>query len=414
LAEVVPGMILSRPVKLGGDTVLVQQDVVLNDRIIQLLESRGIKQVYVKDAPSSGETGEADDELRQLIVAREVERFGDMIDNPLQAAVLEAVIDLKCARGEPPPTVRRADPPPPPRARTAEEIHQRAKKVRSLPTLPAIYEKVQKVTQDPDASASDVAKVVEWDPVFAAALLRIANSALYSRTEPVTTVLRAVSLLGDREIRDLCLLTSVLKNLKLAGGAAPSVTRFWLHAVAAGSAAKVLGQKLGGIPREELFLSGLLHDVGKVFWLRYCPADLVDVYAAAESSGQPFWRAERKRLGTTHMRLGRLIGQHWRLPGQYIEVIAEHHAPGQATGWQLLCRAVHVADFLVHALELDGPSLLRLPVLEPTVWQALGWEVDELPYLLDLIQEEFAENRKSFVFPTEDGAEAPQVIGSEA
>lgn len=414
VADITPGMILARAVKLNAQTILVQPGVTINERMLQMLVNRGIEQVYVKDVEEAGEGPAVDTEKRCLVAAREEMRFGNVASNPLHAAVMEAVIDLKTALPDLPGTCERPEPPPPRRSSLADEIHLRAKKTRQLPTLPVIYQEIDAITKDPYASAADVSQVVNGGPAFASALLRLANSALYARPEPVTTVTRAVSLLGHKEIRELCLMTCVLEIMALSGDRSLPVETFWQHAVATAAAAKVIGQEQGVAVAEELFLAGLLHDIGMLFWLRFYPDELAAIFTAAEGTGRTVYEVERERMGTSHPRLGRMIGQQWRLPRAYVEVIATHHAPDQADNAQLLSATVHVANTLVHALELSGASLAGVPVIANSAWEALRLDMDELPNLLELIRAEFAESKKSFAAYMHDRRTTSEAVRHEA
>ena len=69
-----------------------------------------------------------------------------------------------------------------------EQVQSLAKRVHALPTLPSLFYRIDEVTRDPDASAREVAEAVSTDPSLAAGVLRVANSAHYGGTEPVTTI----------------------------------------------------------------------------------------------------------------------------------------------------------------------------------------------------------------------------------
>jgi len=395
-------MVLAKPVKHGVDSILVQQGVELNDRLLDLLRSRGVNHVFIQGSDTSSCPLPADAATTRLVTEREDYRFGDVSSHKVMAALRDAVITIKsgCPGDWELTELTQATVEKRPDRR--EQIHALAKKIQDLPTLPAIYHQIDQVTRDQTASAADVAKVVSSDPVFSASLLRVANSALYSRSEAVTTVTGAVSLLGHQVIRDLCLITSVLDIISLGSSDSRPVDMFWKHAVGVGSVAHVIGQRTPGIPAEELFLAGLLHDIGQLFWLRYFPEDLALVYAHAESTGQTLLESEKELLGTVHTRLGKMIASHWNLPRAYVEVISYHHNPDQASGWHLLCQVVNVADAIAHASEMAGASLWRVPTISLEAWTALELGTDDLVCLVEDALMEFGENIKSFALFTEE------------
>ncbi|MFH1845275.1 MAG: HDOD domain-containing protein [bacterium] len=396
LADATPGMVLSRPVKISSDMVLVQQDVELNERLLRMLASRGVEFVYVLSSGQEDTAGTYDHDRHNQIMLREVLRFGDVTEAPIMSALYDAVVNLKTINPTPVGTLNRPETPGVIEMVDVEILNQRAKKIRSLATLPEIYHQVNTITCDSKASSSDVARVVNGDPAFALALLKMANSALYGRNEPVTTVTRAVSMLGHKQIRSLCLMTSILEVMSLQGTTTGPVDLVWSHAIATASAAKVLGQNLRQIPEDELFLAGLLHDVGMLFWLQYYPQQLATILVAAEAEGLPLHLVERDRTGTSHQRLGRLMVQRWGLPGQYIDTIAYHHSPDMARSTPLICQTVHIADALVQALELTGQSLIAVPTISPLAWEALELDLADLPLILDAIWGEYDENKEHF------------------
>jgi HD-like signal output (HDOD) protein len=392
LAEAEPGMVLARAVVVGG-TVLVQQDVTLAPRLISLLSSRGVDGIWVREQ-GADLLQLLDPERLQRVSAREELRFVALVGHPLGRALRDAVVDFKVRSGQPVPPVERPSPPP---ARSPcddlTDVRRVVRRVRSLPTMPALHDRIDKVTHDPNASATDVARVIQHDPVFASSLLRIANSALYRRADPITTVTGAVSLLGQKKIRDLCLVSCVLNTLGM--NQELPVRGFWAHALAVGAATRLLGERRTELQPEELFLAGLLHDIGRLFWLGEDPQAVLAGEQEAAACGRSRLCVERERLGLTHVRAGRIVAQHWRLPHPYVEAIAEHHSPGQATSWQHLCEAVHVGDVMAHALELAGPSLVPVPELETSAWQALGLPAEELSMLLQDLEAEFRQYEES-------------------
>jgi HD-like signal output (HDOD) protein len=260
-----------------------------------------------------------------------------------------------------------------------------------------------------------VASVIGKDPIIAARLLRVANSARYSLNEPVTTLTRAVSVLGSRMVRETVLVTAVMNLLPDQQRARRLAEAFWRHSIGVATAAQVVGRAMGRRQTEELFLAGLLHDIGVLFWLRYFPSEWEAVLETAESAGATTLQCETEILGVHHARLGRQLAKRWRLPQPYPEVIACHHEPDSATQPAIACRVVHVSDVLAHAAELGGPSLRRVPELQVGCWASLGVEIRTLPHLLDMIRLLFRENLELFPLlktAAGDAAAAEQAVNA--
>jgi len=183
----------------------------------------------------------------------------------------------------------------------------------------------------------------------------------------------------------------------------------------------VLGGAANPGLREEFFVAGLLHDIGKLFWLRYFPDELEAMVEAAQASNLTFLESETAMTGTSHVRLGRMLARHWRLPETYQDAIGFHHEVSPACASAQVCFAVQAGDLIVHALELDGPSPLRLPAVQPEAWQSVRLEPEALPVLIDAVQAEFQDNLELFPLFTSASAgdaspaaaESPQFAGQD-
>lgn len=286
-----------------------------------------------------------------------------------------------------------------------DRIHDMARRANELPTLPEVYHQVEQASRDPSVSAHVLAQIISRDPVTSARLLRLANSARYALADRVTTVTRAVSILGQRTVRETVLVTAVFSLLPQEPHRREMAERFWRHAVAVGTAASVMGGAATGRPAEEFFVAGLLHDIGKLFWLRFFPDELEGIQAAAEAGSLSFLDSEMAMTGTNHVRLGRILARRWRLPEALQDAIGFHHEGGAIAGGNaLLCHAVQAGDAVVHALELDGPTSLPVPRVAPEAWTALRIGPDAVPALLDAVVAEYTEQMD--MYPLAPPAEA--------
>jgi HD-like signal output (HDOD) protein len=133
---------------------------------------------------------------------------------------------------------------------------------------------------------------------------------------------------------------------------------------------------LSGLARcDHLFVGGLLHDIGKVFFLKAVPADFLEAAQRASNQQEAFIDAERAVMGTDHAEVGALLAGQWRLPKPLAEAVSYHHKPLLAPGETRLAALVHVADSL--AYEMAPDSLLGAPPrVEEAVWKALGLSPD--------------------------------------
>ncbi|MGD9268877.1 MAG: HDOD domain-containing protein, partial [Desulfobacterales bacterium] len=138
-------------------------------------------------------------------------------------------------------------------------------RVEDLPTLPRTVLRITELVNDPKSSARDLARIITDDQVLAARLLKLVNSSFYGFPQRISTITGAIVLLGFDAIRNLLLTTSVFdlfsnrKKLSLI-----RQEQFWDHSLGCAVAAKVIGNHLRYDKVEELFVAGLLHDIGKI------------------------------------------------------------------------------------------------------------------------------------------------------
>lgn len=209
---------------------------------------------------------------------------------------------------------------------TREEVDRQIDRLSDLPVLPQVLIRLNAVAEDDHASADDLGRIILKDQALTMRLLKVVNSAYYrtSRHEVVTTVSKAVIILGFNGIRRLCLGLSVHDMLRTAS-ALPNVRDFWSHALATGITARLLAARIGYSPGEEAFVAGLVHDIGRIVLVR-CDAGLYGQIMAEAPTSSALRQRERTAFGMSHAVAGRKLARRWCLPAALEEPIGEHHA----------------------------------------------------------------------------------------
>ena len=264
-----------------------------------------------------------------------------------------------------------------------------------LPTMPEVLVKLNEVMSDPESSAETVAKVVSKDPAVATNMLRIVNSAYYGLPVRVSSVSLAVSVLGFNMTRKVALKAAVfsvfakkrdkIQQFDPAG--------FWRHAVFSGVAARTLGQhssQFGDSHVEDLYIAGLLHDIGKILLLeKACPRYLAMLRKAAQDK-VPETEVEVADFGFTHADVGSVLAIKWFLPEDLAIAIRYHHAPSRDPFHRSLSSLIHLSDHL--AWSAGRPSTVGTvgPRLEHEVYDRVGVDPPRVEELLPRIQEDFA------------------------
>ncbi|HEV2102914.1 MAG TPA: HDOD domain-containing protein [Candidatus Acidoferrum sp.] len=234
---------------------------------------------------------------------------------------------------------------------TYDILTQRIKKLGNLPAMPAILSRLCEMLSR-KSNQIDVDKVVEqisYDKSLAAQCLRLANSALFRQRGDVTTVREAVFALGLWRIRDLafsCSLPMMFANLKTTVGKEV----FWRHALGTASVAQALGHELGAKGTEEIYLAGLLHDIGILVNGVLFAEEFGEVLEEAKQKKTPIEEVEQKILGFSHAESGRILAELWRLPVNLSESIEYHCRPQDQKSANEITLLVHTADLTCQKL----------------------------------------------------------------
>ncbi len=197
--------------------------------------------------------------------------------------------------------------------------------IEKMPALSTTVCKVMEVCSRTDVSPNELHKVISLDPVLAAQVLKLANSAYYSFVEEVTSLVRAITWLGINTVKNMALSMAIIETInKVKKNEALPVNSFWRHSIAVGVSAKILGREIGGLSQlelDELFIAGLTHDLGKIpFGVEY-----IRPLRFAQREQLPLIVAERELLGMDHQEIGLLIAEKWRLNSRIRNCINHHH-----------------------------------------------------------------------------------------
>jgi HD-like signal output (HDOD) protein len=268
-------------------------------------------------------------------------------------------------------------------------------RVDDLPTLPRTVLKITELVNDPKSSAKDLARVITDDQVLTARLLKLVNSSFYGFPQRISTVTGAIVLLGFDAIRSLLLTTSVFDLFP--GKNRRHIKRqeaFWDHSLGCAVGAKVIGQHLRHDKVEELFVAGLLHDIGKIVEMMLLPGQFEDVTALVSEKDVLMLAAEEKIMGINHADIGRLLAEHWNLPNKLVQVIDCHHRPGAAGSFMFEAAIVHAADIFCRALGLGSGGDRKMPRLNRQAWGFLKLQPASIEPIMADMTTEFDDIRK--------------------
>jgi putative nucleotidyltransferase with HDIG domain len=238
-----------------------------------------------------------------------------------------------------------------------------------LPTLPSVFFTVNKMLSDPRTSAIDIGNAISMDQVIASKVLKLANSSFYGFTSRVNTIPHAVAVLGFSSTRNIVLTTSVLSTLNLKARIKGfSLADFWKHSAAVGTIARLIANESYPQKREEAFVAGLLHDMGKLILAICAPEFFAEAIKLAISKGCLFLEVEKEVVGISHPEIVAQINKKWNLPEEITEVIVNHHKNIDDTGeYAMLTAIVQLADILARGLQFGHACDYSMPVIGDNV-----------------------------------------------
>ncbi len=197
-----------------------------------------------------------------------------------------------------------------------------------MPSLPVTVNRVMEICNSPSTSPYDLNRVISLDPVLTGQVLRLVNSAYYGLRNEVTSLPRAIIMLGMNTIKNLVVSSAILSTMSGRDDVhALDMDAFWLHSLSAAVAAKRLAAciKIPAENQEEYFVGGLLHDLGKIPLNSLFPSEYAEIMAEAPQKGTDLCEKERKFLGIDHTQVGGMIAEKWKLGVAIEDCLRLHH-----------------------------------------------------------------------------------------
>lgn len=267
-------------------------------------------------------------------------------------------------------------------------------KTVELPTIPDVLLNLNKVIADPDASSVNVADVVSKDPAIATNVLRLVNSAYFGLSVRVSAVSTAVSIMGFRMTKKVALKAAVFSVFGKKKEKMPHFDpgSFWQHSIFTGVAARAIGRassRFADADAEDLYICGLLHDIGKIILHETVPDRYAEMLAQAASTGRPELEVESDVLGFTHADVGSVLAIKWLLPEDLTIAIRYHHSPGQDPFHQSLSSLIHLADHLAWSAGNGSTMGTTPPQLDLDVYDQVGVDARQVEDLLPQIREDY-------------------------
>lgn len=238
-----------------------------------------------------------------------------------------------------------------------------------LPALPEIVSQILDMLENEEAHSETLSRHIASDPAVAARLLAAANAGALGSSGGVDSVRQAIMLLGVGRVRDITLTTAIIDRFSIAPPF--DAHRLWLHSVGVAICAQEVARG-AGLNGDVAYTAGLLHDVGQILLFVVDPEAYACTLRLGAERDMPLVDAEREYLGLDHAHVGGELARLWKMPQAVADAIAGHHASSESPPENEIADAVHVAEVLSHALNLDGTTGTSVPDLSDLSCARMG------------------------------------------
>ena len=235
---------------------------------------------------------------------------------------------------------------------------------------------------DPFSSADDVAQVINKSPGLSALLLRIVNSAFYGFPSRIDTVTRAVTIIGSKEVSALAVGITTMEIFKDIPKDVFDMQAFTHHNLACGVLARTLSASGNIRNTEQMFVSGLLHDIGRLVIFKQFPKEAARMLAVSANENISLYNTEKSVMGFRHTDVAADLFKKWNFPVALSQNVSYHHRPLSAQD-PVKAAVIHLADIIAHSLGEGGSGEWRVPTLNTEAWEKLRLPTKSLSAIID-------------------------------
>ena len=387
------GQVLAEEVRDINGRLLLAKGNAIKPKHIRIFKIWGISEVKVAGAPDSKEKFDpkTNPELieqtrkRQKILFRHVD-----LDHPVIKEIFKLSVQFRSSHklireGR---DLKITEPEGSLKARKFDIKSELSKKKIILPEIPSVVFELNEVVADPMSSAEQIAEVVNRSPSLTALLLKIVNSSFYGFPSKIGKVSHAVTLIGTREISGLALGISVLSIFENIPKNVIDMHSFWKHSLACGILSRVLAAHLNSNQTEQLFVSGLLHDLGRLILYIHFPKESLKIITRSRNRSRLLLEEETNYLGCDHTEVGKGFMQQWKLPLGLENNVYYHHNPSEAQQ-PVPAAIVHLADIIVNSLGIGSSGERYVPPLDSAAWEELELPVSSLEKIIGQATHQF-------------------------
>jgi HD-like signal output (HDOD) protein len=270
------------------------------------------------------------------------------------------------------------------------------RRVDEISTLPQIAMRVMEVANSPESGAADLKEVMESDAALSSRVLRCVNSSAYAVRSRITNLQQAIAYLGLKQIRNLAMTASVSELFKKQESLGTySRPNLWKHLVSVGVCARLIALRRKVRNFEDVFLAGLLHDVGIILEDQNVHEQFSAVMHSLDES-KTLVEIEREKLGFDHTLLGYKVAEIWGFPDSVKAAIRYHHASMNCKSEDIaVVQCVEVANLICTLKRISSVGVNLVKFSQPAL-AGLSLTKEDISGLAEDLDRELAQNVSLF------------------
>ena len=372
-----PGQILAEDVRDINGRLLLARGNKIGGNHLRIFKIWGISEVFIADGSGNNSPSkpEMDPELVEQVQEGVKNLFHHMdLEHPVIKEIYNLAVQFRCKHNliETVSDIQFDESKKAPNTQQTDFINKLNKKKIILPEIPSVVFELNEVIANPMSSAANIAQVVNSSPSLTALLLKIVNSSFYGFPSRISTVSHAVTLIGTREITGLALGICILSIFKNIPKEIIDMYSFLKHSLATGILSRILAAHKNLRHTEQLFVSGLLHDLGRLILYIYFPKESRTILTRSRARSTLLYEEEKEFLGCDHAQVGRQLMKQWKLPPILEDNVFYHHKPSSAQQHEA-ATIVHLADIIINGLGIGSSGEKFVPPLDHEAWEKFNF-----------------------------------------
>lgn len=262
-----------------------------------------------------------------------------------------------------------------------KQIRDKIEQIDSIPTIPVVVRKLLKTVDSPSISLGEIGEIITKDQALTARLLKMVNSPIYGFPGRISSVSQALILLGLNVVKGMLLSISVFEMME------KTMVGLWEHSLCTAIAARAIAIKKGLKDPEEVMVSALLHDIGKVALKIKFPEEYEKALSISDREEKLIRESEETVFSISHAEVGGWLTEKWYFPRSLTEPIAYHHRPILSKQAPERTALVHVADILVRARGVGFGGDNLVPPVNAKVWEELSLSKTDIKEIMVVIDD---------------------------